>query len=289
MIQMSVDDEMTVGKSQTRPRVCVIGAGNVASHLAPALSAVADVVQICARSVESASRIASEIPGCQPIDSPMSLVPDADFYIIMANDDAIEKIAAESPDFPGIWAHTSGSVPMEVFKGRKSRFGVFYPLQTFSKGVDVEVSKVPMFVEGSSADVAGSLKNLAEMVSARVELADSNRRKALHVAAVFACNFVNFMWEQADDLLREENLDISFLMPLLEVTLGKIGMIPPREGMTGPARRGDLEVIAKHLRSLSGGKRRIYASLTEEILREFHPSEAEALKEIVKDLPASSR
>lgn len=262
-------------------KICVIGAGNVATHIAKALSRSKGmrVTQVCARSRESSERLAAMIPGAVAITRLDEISDDADLYLIMANDDAVREIASSTPDYPGIWAHTSGSVPMDVFAGKKSRYGVFYPLQTFSKNVDVDVAEVPMFIEGSSPETEQRLTAIASAISRRVEKADSQRRGALHMAAVFACNFANLMWKEADELLRKEGLDISFMSPLLNVTLGKLKNLSPEEAMTGPARRGDTAVIAKHLNALPPEKRRIYGILSEEIIKAYHP---EKLNELAK-------
>lgn len=254
-----------------RPRLCLIGAGNVATHLGCALSENADIIQVVSRHSATAVRLCSLIGGeCKPASSLSELRPDADFYLLAVNDDAIPTIAASTPDFPGIWAHTSGSVPMEIFAGHKSRFGVFYPLQTFTRDVEVEMFEVPFFIEGSSESVSAALQRLARGISRRVDIADSARRRQLHVAAVFACNYANLMWAEADSLLRRDGLDITYLMPLLKTTLAKIENISPREAMTGPARRGDHDVIEKHLAMLDGRQRDIYRMLADTILDEYH-------------------
>lgn len=253
-----------------RPRVCLIGTGNVATHLAEALDKVADIVQVYSRSIENARSLAFQLSSNpSPVNSLETVVDDADYYIVSVKDDAIESVASETPRAGGIWAHTSGSVSMDVFKPYKKRYGVFYPLQTFSKDISLDLKRVPMFIEGCSEEVFTALFDLAQKISDTVEYADSNHRQALHIAAVFACNFVNFMWMQADDLLRNQNLDITFLKPLLEETLRKLDAGSPRDVQTGPARRGDLNIINKHISHLSPEKAEIYSFLTDRILKSF--------------------
>ena len=230
-----VDSAITVNVA--RPiKICLLGAGNVASHLARALAGVADIVQIYSHSLYNAAKLADMIgkPGIAT-DSLEQITRDADYYIVSVKDDCIADVARQTPD-SGIWAHTSGSIPMSVFEGHKTRYGVFYPLK----------------------------------ISNVVEPADSNRRKALHVAAVFACNFVNYMWIQADDLLKREGLDISFMRPLLEETLNKISNVSPANAQTGPARRGDTHIIESHLSQLDGEQHDIYRLLSDLIMKYYH-------------------
>ncbi len=264
-----VDSAITVNVA--RPiKICLLGAGNVASHLARALAGVADIVQIYSHSLYNAAKLADMIgkPGIAT-DSLEQITRDADYYIVSVKDDCIADVARQTPD-SGIWAHTSGSIPMSVFEGHKTRYGVFYPLQTFSKEVELDISRVPFFIEGNNETVAKLLTELALKISNVVEPADSNRRKALHVAAVFACNFVNYMWIQADDLLKREGLDISFMRPLLEETLNKISNVSPANAQTGPARRGDTHIIESHLSQLDGEQHDIYRLLSDLIMKYYH-------------------
>lgn len=252
-------------------KICVIGAGNVATHLALALGRVGEVVQILARTPQSASRLATLVGrGCQPIADPSALRTDADLYLIAVSDDSVARVVASTPAAPGIWAHTSGSVPMSVFEGHKRSYGVFYPLQTFSREAEVDIREVPFFIEGNTPEVTATLLGIARQLSDMVEEADSNRRRALHIAGVFGCNFANLMWMKAQQHLESEGLDIKYLMPLLKVTLKKLEQLSPREAMTGPARRGDTGVMNRHAELLSDGDREIYRLLSQEIMREFN-------------------
>lgn len=253
-------------------KVVIFGAGNVATHFAEVLAQKYTVAQVVARTMESASRLADKLPGnVEAVTDYSRICRDADFYLIAVSDDEVANVAASTPDYPGIWAHTSGSTGMEVFDGKKSRYGVFYPLQTFSRDLDVDMSQVPMFIEGSSPEVTETLVRIASEIAGPVELADSERRKKLHLAAVFACNFANLMWLEADELLKKDGLSVNFLRPLLTVTLDKLNHMTPREAMTGPARRGDIEVINNQLAALPDRLRPMYSLLSKAILGIYHP------------------
>jgi len=261
-------DELSTGN--IRWKITLIGAGNVATHLGQALARVAEVVQVVSRNIESAQRLSNLIGGdCIASSSLDEVKCGSDFYLIAVNDDSIKPIAESLPDYPGIWAHTSGSVPADVFAGYKTNYGVFYPLQTFTRDVKVDVSEIPFFIEGNSSVARQCLASLARMLSGRVEYADSIRRGRLHVSAVFACNYANLMWLIADELLKKDDLDITYMMPLLKETLKKLSNVSPREAMTGPARRGDREVIRKHIEMLAGDDRKIYKILADRILEEY--------------------
>lgn len=252
--------------------IAIIGAGNVATHLAPALAEVADVRQICAHTAEHARAIADKIAGCQAIASVSELDTNLDLYLIAANDSAIPEIAEEMPRVAGIVAHTSGSVPMEAIKAASEHVGVFYPLQTFSKNAIVDVKHAPFFTEGSDSPTLATLDALVKSMGIEPRHADSRQRSVLHVAAVFACNFANHMWAIADSILDKEGYPLNVFAPLLQATLDKAMSMPPAQAQTGPAARKDYQTISKHISMLSGNDRDIYKLLTSSIIENNQPS-----------------
>lgn len=250
-------------------KIVILGSGNVAWNLAPELDKVAEVVQVYSKHLDNASRLASRLRNAGATDTTDSLRRDADLYLIAVKDDAIAGIVDSTADTGGVWAHTSGSVGMEVFEGKKSAYGVFYPLQTFNKTSSVDLRKVPFFIEADNEKTYLFLESVASMISERVEPADSSRRGLLHRAAVFGCNFVNYLWSVADDILKTEGLDITVLEPLLRVTLENALQMSPGNAQTGPARRNDREVIDRHISLLPPEKARLYRILTDCILDKY--------------------
>lgn len=212
-------------------KIDIIGQGNVATHLLRAFTDVADV-----RGVNSHTLAGKR--------------SDADVTLIAVSDSAIAEVAtrlAESGDGEkgGVVAHTSGSTPADVLCHFRS-FGVFYPLQTFSRDIALDYSEIPFFIEANSAEAEDTLIKLAGKVSVNVHRADSAQRKAMHVAAVLACNFTNHLWALSDRLLHKSGMDFSMLRPLLKETLRKTEQHSPSECQTGPAARGDMEIIREH-------------------------------------------
>ena len=253
-----------------KKKIVYIGAGNVATHLSKALDKDNDVVAVFSRNIENAQLLAANLKNAKPYDDLSALPKDADFYIISVKDDLIGDIARKVDTDNGIWAHTSGTVPAHIFKGIKSHYGVFYPLQTFNKTKAVDVSLVPMFIEGSDETVSDSLVSLAKTISNKVSLADSDARKRFHLAAVFACNFVNRMWGIADDILRDGGYDLSILEPLMKVSLENAVKYRPVNVQTGPARRGDVHVIESQMASLPNDElKSIYKIITDSIIKKY--------------------
>ncbi len=256
-----------------RPRIVILGAGNVATHLALSLSKKADIIQIYNHRLPAATTLASKV-GAQAVDSLDDLDKSADLYIISIKDDAIAGLASMLRGiYGGVWAHTSGSTPAGVLQGVGDAHGVLYPLQTFSKEAEVDMKEVPFFIEASSDSARKLLESTAGLISDHIYEADSDRRKRLHIAAVFACNFTNYMWSKADGLLKADGLDISVFRSLISATFEKAMAISPETGQTGPARRGDKAIMASHEAMLDGEEAELYIILSESIFNHYNHSD----------------
>lgn len=253
-----------------RPRIVMIGAGNVATHLAITLAKSADVIQVFSDHIDNAENLANAIPMATAIDNIDDMDNTADCYIISIKDDAISQFLSKIKPNNALWVHTSGSVPASVFVGRAEKYGVMYPLQTFTRNVPVDVAQIPFFIEGNSPEVSNEIRQLAQLMSPIVHEADSDKRKLLHIAAVFACNYANHLWAIADDILGKADLPFSTLLPLIRATIEKAASTSPSEGQTGPARRGDTNIIDSHLKMLSEPEADIYRLLADCIINKYN-------------------
>ena len=231
-------------------RICLIGAGNLATQLAPALAAKGHrFLQVYSRTESSAGMLAARL-GCEAVVQPEQICSDADLYICALKDDAQSQVLPGINFGKGLLVHTAGSLPMAVLADYTPNHGVFYPLQTFSKQRPVDFSEVPFFIEAALPESLELLKNLASELSEKVVLTGYEQRKQLHLAAVFANNFVNYLYSIAEDLVHEKGLDFQYLLPLIEETSRKVKTIAPVKAQTGPAVRFDCHVMDKHLQLL---------------------------------------
>lgn len=252
--------------SRRSVRAVIIGSGNVATQLAPELQrAEVAIVQVYSRTREHAEALAALL-GCEATDQLSEVKRGCDLYLFALKDDALAQVIAAMPATGGLWLHTAGSMPMSLFEGATERYGVFYPLQTFSKGRRVEFNDVPFFLEANSDRDLILLKQLAERISDRIYFLPSEKRKYLHLAAVFACNFTNHLFAMAEKVLEEQGIPLAVMMPLIQETVDKIYTLSPREAQTGPAVRYDEEVMNRHLAMLGDAEQReIYRLLSKHI------------------------
>lgn len=231
-------------------RITLIGSGNVATHLGAAFkNAGHKIVQVFSRNAQNAALLAYHI-GADAIDNLDSIDSNTDIFIISVNDDTIATIAEQLAKYDKLIVHTSGATSLYNLTAFTDKAGVFYPLQTFSKTKEVDFRTVPICIEGAYETITKTLKQLAQTISNKVYLVDSSQRRTLHLAAVFACNFPNYLYTVAQELLAKQNMDFDLLRPLIQETAEKVQQQFPADVQTGPAIRGDQKTIANHLQML---------------------------------------
>lgn len=234
-------------------KIVLVGAGNVASHLGKAFQrAGCEVIQVYSRTEASASELAETLATAYTT-SLEDLRTDAHLYVVALKDavlqELIPRIVKDKPD--AVFVHTAGSVPMQVWEGFARRYGVLYPMQTFSKRREVDFTEVPFFVEADGEETLQALKVLAGRLSPNVREATSEQRKHLHLAAVFACNFTNHMYALCHRLLEKQGIPFGVMLPLIDETARKVHELKPEDAQTGPAVRYDENVINRHLSMLA--------------------------------------
>ncbi|WP_353079863.1 DUF2520 domain-containing protein [Flavobacterium sp.] len=241
-------------------KVILLGSGNVATHLFQAFSKAngVEVVKVFSRTVSK------DFPETLQT-SDYKEIKAADVYIICVSDSAISSVSSQLSFENRLVVHTSGSTDINVLDS-KNRKGVFYPLQTFTKNKSVDFSQIPICIETEVPSDFEIIEKLAKSVSNSVYLINSNQRKALHVSAVFVCNFTNHLYTIGNTICEENNIPFEILQPLIEETAEKIKSLLPNEAQTGPAVRNDQKTIEKHIDFLTNeNQKEIYKILTKSI------------------------
>ncbi|MBC5992791.1 Rossmann-like and DUF2520 domain-containing protein [Pontibacter cellulosilyticus] len=256
--------------TEKKYNIAFVGAGNVAWHLAQAFTGAGHKVKaIYSRSTATSEQLASILPEAKPVQSLDFTGSAVDVILIAVPDAALQSIAFKIKVAPGtIVAHTSGSQPLNILNlVHGAQPAVFYPLQTFSKTKTLDLKQVPILLEAEQQSTLQQLELLAQSISTKVHKVDSEARRQLHLAAVFACNFTNHLLGVSQQLLQEANLPTELLHPLVQETIAKATEQPPFQVQTGPAIRHDNNVIQTHLHMLQQHPRlqELYQKLTESI------------------------
>jgi predicted short-subunit dehydrogenase-like oxidoreductase (DUF2520 family) len=253
----------------TNTTIFLLGSGNVAWHLSAALSAKGcRFLGVYNRTSQHAKEIAEKL-NCPVVANLEQAPKDADVYLICTSDKAIASVSALLSENDGLTVHVSGSAAIDDINKKHRRRGVMYPLQTFNKNRFVNLTNVPVFIEVGTPSDLYFLMTLARLISDVVIPLEGAQRKVLHLAAVFACNFTNFMYSLAAKIMQENGLDFQFLFPLIQETEKRIeNSDNPMLLQTGPAVRNDIETIRKHLDMLENHQdlQKMYQIITENIV-----------------------
>lgn len=250
-------------------RIVIVGAGNMATSLAVALKRSGNApVAVWSRTLRSAEQLGNLV-GCE-FTNEIPALPPADVVIISVVDSALYDIARSvAQHYPSsLLLHTAGSIPMSALgDAGASHYGVFYPMQTMSKQNIVPFDNVTIFIESNSDEDTAYLQTLASALSNKVVYATSQQRSYLHVAAIFACNFPNALYCMVADLLESKNLPFDSMLPLIDEAARKVHHISPVSAQTGPAKRGDHNVMNAHKAMLPDDLANIYQLMSDYIIK----------------------
>lgn len=258
--------------------IVIIGAGNVAYHIAHSFQANQNVhlLQVFNhRNSKDAKQFSKQFK-CDLIIDYKSINVSADIYIIAVKDDVIAEVAKNlsSLKLKGTIVHTSGSIDMSILKTVSKNIGVYYPLETFYKGANINWKTTPLLIEGSSKLIEGKIKQLATTVSKKVKAVDSKNRLQIHLAAVFACNFTNAMYVSAYEIIETSlsKKDTDLLLPIMQHSFQKLQNVHPKKAQTGPAMRNDKLVMKKHLALIKNNTQltQVYKTLSDLIITQQH-------------------
>lgn len=244
-------------------KVIILGTGNVAKHLFDTFLIYDNlkVVQVVGRNKETLSLFDEATKTSSDFNS----IEEADIYIIAISDDAIPLVAETLTNKNGLIVHTSGNTPMEVLD-KNERRGVLYPLQTFSKGQEVDFKTIPICIEAENKNDVKLLRQLSGTISDTVVELSSQQRGTLHLAAVFVNNFTNHLYHIGHKICAENELPFDLLKPLILETAEKIQNLRPIEVQTGPAKRDDQMTMEKQIKQLKNETfREIYSLLSQSI------------------------
>jgi predicted short-subunit dehydrogenase-like oxidoreductase (DUF2520 family) len=246
--------------------VVILGCGNVASYFAERFKELGfAILQVYHPDLKKAQNFAN-LYKSEAIDKLKNLNKQADIFFIAVKDSFIEHIAKELPLTSGIVLHTSGAIQLEVLK-HHARAAVFYPLQTFTKGIKTAHQNFPLLIECKVKNDENYLEQVAVKLGMQVYFMNSHQRTEIHLAAVFAANFANHCIKVGYDLMKFKNHPPELLLPLIKESINKLNYISPSQAQTGPAIRNDEVTIQKHLELLTNNTaiKLLYEILTKNI------------------------
>jgi predicted short-subunit dehydrogenase-like oxidoreductase (DUF2520 family) len=252
-------------------KICFIGAGNLATQLSKSFHENGfSISQIYSKTAKSASLLADSLNTKYTIDIG-SIDINADLYFVALKDSAVDEVLSQIKFNNKLVVHCSGSLPLSVLEKYSENIGVFYPLQTFSKNRNIDFRSIPIFIESNSIKNEKRLSEIAHEISNSVSVLNSEKRKLVHISAVFACNFVNHFYTISAEILKTKDISFEILKPLILETAQKVQELEPENAQTGPAIRFDENIISSHLKELKGinNYAELYNSISKSIF-EYH-------------------
>ncbi|NIF05834.1 DUF2520 domain-containing protein [Chryseobacterium sp. Tr-659] len=246
-------------------QIVIIGSGNVAYHMAKAFTLKnIPPAQIFGRNEKELSKISEELN----VPYSTGQLEDADLYVICVSDNSVEEVSKIITKKDCLVAHTSGSLPKEILAG-EYRKASFYPLQTFSRSKELEYEKIPFFIETENENDKKILFEIASRISENVMESNHEKRKYIHLTAVFACNFVNHLFSRAKEISDSQEIPFDYFLPLIDETVQKIHEIEPQLAQTGPAVRNDVRVLQLHEKLLKDESLEIYKTINHSIQKMY--------------------
>jgi len=252
-------------------KIVLLGSGNVANHLGNLLyNSGQNIIEVYNKFDESGIVLSKKL-NAKFINNISEINKNADLYIISVVDDFIEELVSELELENGIVVHTSGTKNMNILN-KFENYGVFYPLQTFSRNTELDYSNIPFLLEANNKENLNLLKKFTKNFSENIFEINSEKRKIVHVSAVFACNFTNYMFSVSEAILAKNDISFDILKPLIQETINKAIKNSPKQSQTGPAKRKDLKLINEHLKLLEKDKdyQKIYGLISEAIIKDFN-------------------
>ncbi len=251
---------------------CFIGAGNLATQLSKALKNKGfGIKQVYSRTEQSAKSLADSL-NANYTTSIHEIDKKADIYFVALKDSVVDEVLSQINFENKLVVHCSGSLPLFTLSRYTKNTGVFYPLQTFSKTGDINFREIPIFIESNSIGNEKLLQQIASELSDSVIVLNSEKRKSLHISAVFACNFVNYFYTAASDILKDKDIPFEVLRPLILETAKKVQRFEPEKVQTGPAVRFDENIINTHLNELKdfGDYQQLYKLISKSIFDRYN-------------------
>ncbi len=256
--------------------IVIIGTGNVARHIANSFTCHQNIklVQVFNHHLSPKAKQFAKHFHLSLVTDYKKLDTSADVYLIAVKDEAILEVARqlESLKLKGIIAHTSGSMDINILKSASTHIGVYYPLQTFYKGAEIDWKRTPILIESNQTKGLSLLRTIAKTVSHHVHTVDSTKRLTLHLAAVFANNFTNALYAASYQII-ESNLtkkQAKLLNPIIQQSVVKLQKHHPLEAQTGPAKRHDKLTLQKHINLLKHKPNllKVYKTMTDLIVQQ---------------------
>jgi predicted short-subunit dehydrogenase-like oxidoreductase (DUF2520 family) len=233
---------------KVKKKIAIIGCGAVAWHLAEKFRR--HELYVYNHKANAVLTAYKNIYSAQVFPNLKKVIKDADLYFICIKDKHITDVLNTLSYLPpaSVICISSGNYNLKDYKGKLKNIGILYPLQTFSKEDEIKWKDITMVTDALNKTALSDVNRIAHLLSENVIALNYEQRLKLHLAAVLANNFTNSLYTETEKLLKsiDASYTIQLFYPLLKQSIKKLKYISPLEAQTGPAKRNDKQVMAKH-------------------------------------------
>jgi predicted short-subunit dehydrogenase-like oxidoreductase (DUF2520 family) len=287
------------GKLPIKPRIALVGAGNLAGALAVSFRATGySVDQIVSRgqagslSLQWARRLAREVGASAVAAGRARILAEIVWFCVP--DGAIAGAAASltgAADWSGkVALHSSGALTSDelaVLRGLGAAVGSVHPLMTFVRGSRPSLAGVPFAIEGDQKAVRAA-RAIVRDLRGRPFTIRKRQKEAYHAWGMFTSPLLTALLAVSERVAAAAGVSRKAarerMLPIVRQTLANYARLGAPGSFSGPIARGDVATVAKHLNVLRGitGAREIYVVLARAALHDLPAKNRAALEKILK-------
>ena len=284
-------------KRADKPTITLIGAGNLAQAIGPALNAAGYKIDfVAARETASSRRRAAMLARLVEArtESLNDAGPTSDIIWICHTDDALAetaKLLARKTGWSGkIVLHSSGAITSDVLapvKRKGASTASLHPMMTFVPGATPRMEEVPFAVEGNSRAVAVARRIVRDLGAESFAIKKA-AKPLYHALGSFSSPLIVAALVTAERVGRGAGLTASqtrrVMAPILRQTIKNYAERGAAAAFSGPIKRGDLNTVFRHLQELKRvpGASEVYRALVKSALMDLPSAKSKELMRMLR-------
>ncbi len=284
-------------KRSKRPRIAIVGAGNLASALATSLHTAGYTLdQIVARptgaSLRRARRLAEQVGAIGVTAQKVQISADIVWFCVP---DGVIRAAATSMEHSTQWnhkiaIHSSGALTSDELSSLKKRGATVasvHPLMTFVRGSQPSLTGVPFAIEGDAVAVQEA-RRIVKSLGGEAYSIRPEDKAAYHAWGTFASPLFTALLATCERVAAgagvKRDAAKKKMLPILKQTLANYETFGADGTFSGPIVRGDVETVKRHVAILHKVPiaRAVYVALAQAAVAYLPSKNKDSLKQILK-------
>jgi predicted short-subunit dehydrogenase-like oxidoreductase (DUF2520 family) len=282
-----------------KPRIAIVGAGNLARALAVTLHEAGYVIdQIVTRgratSLRRARQLAREVGAVAVTATRAQLRADLVWFCVPDREIATAASAMkEAMDWHGkVALHSSGALTSDELvelRRRGAQVASVHPLMTFVRGSRPPLVGVPFAIEGDSRAVRAARAILQDLRGQPFSIRKGHK-EAYHAWGMFLSPLLTALLMTSERVAAAAGVRRSAakqrMLPILRQTLANYAAFDAAGAFSGPIIRGDIDTVKRHLGTLRAVPiaQEVYVALARAALAYLPGKNKGTLENVLKSL-----